>query len=60
MYEEMVATYGRAEYANKAIDEYRAAIQADPSSDLLERRASPIFTGARAEFATPWSKPRTS
>src|ERR1700761_6536601 len=29
MYEEMVATYGRAEYANKAIDEYRAAIQAD-------------------------------
>src|SRR5207302_4172143 len=31
MYEEQVATYGRSELANKAIEEYRAAIDADPS-----------------------------
>ena len=43
MYEEMVATYGRAEYANKAIDEYRAAIQADPSSDLLNTGLADLY-----------------
>jgi hypothetical protein len=32
MYEEQVATYGRSELANKAIEEYRAAIDADPTS----------------------------
>src|SRR5258708_22252904 len=31
MYEEQVATYGRSELANKAIEEYRAAIDADPT-----------------------------
>jgi tetratricopeptide (TPR) repeat protein len=43
MYEEMVATYGRAEYANKAIDEYRAAIQADPSSDYLNAGLADLY-----------------
>jgi tetratricopeptide (TPR) repeat protein len=35
MYEEQVATYGRSELANKAIEEYRAAIDADPTSAYL-------------------------
>jgi hypothetical protein len=35
MYEEMMAMYGRSDYASKAIEEYRLAIQADPSSDFL-------------------------
>lgn len=43
MYEEMVATYGRAEYANKAIDEYRAAIAADPSSDYLNAGLADLY-----------------
>jgi tetratricopeptide (TPR) repeat protein len=43
MYEEMVATYGRAEYANKAIDEYRAAIQADPSSNFLNTGLADLY-----------------
>lgn len=43
MYEEMVATYGRADYANKAIDEYRAAIAADPSSDYLNAGLADLY-----------------
>src|SRR5512136_2740468 len=35
MYEEMMAMYGRSEYATKAIEEYRLAIAADPSSEFL-------------------------
>ena len=35
MYEELVAMYGRPEYANKAIDEYRLAIENDPASEYL-------------------------
>src|SRR6201987_5915934 len=35
MYEEQVAVYGRSEMAGKAIDEYRLAIEADPSSEYL-------------------------
>ena len=35
MYEEMVAGYGRTEYANKAVEEYRLAIENDPSSEFL-------------------------
>jgi hypothetical protein len=31
MYEEQVAMYGRSELANKAIEEYRLAIEADPN-----------------------------
>src|SRR6267142_3012236 len=35
MYEEMMAMYGRSEYATKAIEEYRLAIENDPSSEYL-------------------------
>ena len=35
MYEEQVAVYGRSELANKAIEEYRQAIDADPTSEYL-------------------------
>ena len=43
MYEEMVSTYGRADYANKAIDEYRLAIQNDPSSDYLNAGLAELY-----------------
>jgi tetratricopeptide (TPR) repeat protein len=35
MYEELVAIYGRAEFANRAVEEYRLAIEADPESEFL-------------------------
>ena len=35
MYEEQVTVYGRSELANKAMEEYRLAIDADPSSEFL-------------------------
>src|SRR5206468_4699501 len=35
MYEEQVAVYGRSELANKAIEEYRIALDADPTSEYL-------------------------
>src|SRR3981081_1127259 len=35
MYAEQVTGSGRSELANKAIEEYRLAIQADPSSEFL-------------------------
>src|SRR5271169_3549988 len=35
IYEEMVSMYGRADYANRAVDEYRLAIENDPTSDYL-------------------------
>src|ERR1022692_2535497 len=34
MYEEQVATYGRSELANKAIEEYRAARSEEHTSEL--------------------------
>jgi tetratricopeptide (TPR) repeat protein len=43
MYEEMVSTYGRADYANKAIDEYRIAIDNDPSSDYLNAGLAELY-----------------
>ena len=43
MYEEMVSMYGRSDYANKAIDEYRAAIDADPSSDYLNAGLAELY-----------------
>ena len=43
MYEEMVSTYGRADYANKAIDEYRLAIENDPSSDYLNAGLAELY-----------------
>src|SRR5580704_4296004 len=35
MYEEQVTVYGRSDLANKAIQEYRLAIDADQSSEFL-------------------------
>jgi len=43
MYEELVAMYGRPEYANKAIDEYRLAIENDPSSEYLNSGLAELY-----------------
>src|SRR5205823_4777840 len=43
MYEEMVAMYGRSEYANKAIEEYRLAIENDPSSEYLNAGLAELY-----------------
>jgi tetratricopeptide (TPR) repeat protein len=43
MYEEMMAMYGRSDYASKAIEEYRLAIQADPSSDFLNAQLAELY-----------------
>jgi len=43
IYEEMVAMYGRSEYASKAIDEYRLAIENDPTSDYLNAGLAELY-----------------
>jgi len=43
MYEEMVSMYGRSDYANKAIDEYRLAIENDPNSDYLNAALAELY-----------------
>ena len=43
MYEEMMAMYGRSEYASKAIEEYRLAIQNDPSSEYLNASLAELY-----------------
>ena len=43
MYEEMVAMYGRSEYANKAIEEYRLALDNDPSSEFLNAGLAELY-----------------
>jgi len=43
MYEEQVASYGRSELANKAIEEYRAAIDADPTSAYLTSGLAELY-----------------
>ncbi len=43
MYEEMVSMYGRADYANKAIQEYRLAIDNDPNSDYLNAGLAELY-----------------
>ena len=35
MYEELVSIYQSTEFANKAIEEYKLAIESDPSSEYL-------------------------
>ncbi|MGD0929586.1 MAG: tetratricopeptide repeat protein [Candidatus Korobacteraceae bacterium] len=42
-YEEMVSMYGRSDYANKAIEEYRLAIENDPSSDYLNAGLAELY-----------------
>ena len=43
MYEEMVTAYGRSDLANKAIEEYRIAIEADPSSEFLTSGLAELY-----------------
>src|SRR5215468_657350 len=43
MYEEQVAVYGRSELATKAIEEYRLAIDADPSSEYLTSALAELY-----------------
>src|SRR5947207_9264833 len=43
MYEEQVAMYGRSDLANKAIEEYRQAIDADPTSEYLTSGLAELY-----------------
>jgi tetratricopeptide (TPR) repeat protein len=43
MYEEQVAMYGRSDLANKAIEEYRLAIDADPTSEYLTAGLAELY-----------------
>jgi tetratricopeptide (TPR) repeat protein len=43
MYEEQVTVYGRSELANKAIEEYRQAIDSDPSSEFLTSGLAELY-----------------
>ena len=43
MYEEQVAVYGRSDLASKAIEEYRAAIEADPTSEYLTAGLAELY-----------------
>ncbi len=43
MYEELVSMYGRTDYANKAIEEYRLAIDNDPASDYLNAGLAELY-----------------
>jgi tetratricopeptide (TPR) repeat protein len=43
MYEELVAIYGRPEYATKAIDEYKLAIENDPTSEYLNSGLAELY-----------------
>jgi tetratricopeptide (TPR) repeat protein len=43
IYEEMVSMYGRADYASKAVDEYRLAIENDPASDYLNAGLAELY-----------------
>src|SRR6266480_8127663 len=43
MYEEQVAVYGRSDLASKAIEEYRQAIDADPTSEYLTAGLAELY-----------------
>jgi tetratricopeptide (TPR) repeat protein len=43
MYEEQVTVYGRSDLANKAIEEYHLAIDADPSSEFLTSGLAELY-----------------
>jgi tetratricopeptide (TPR) repeat protein len=43
LYEEQVTAYGRSELANKALEEYRLAIEADPSSEFLTSSLAELY-----------------
>ena len=43
LYEEQVTAYGRSELANKAMEEYRLSIEADPSSEFLTSGLAELY-----------------
>jgi tetratricopeptide (TPR) repeat protein len=43
MYEEQVTVYGRSDLANPAIQEYRLAIEADPSAEFLTASLAELY-----------------
>src|SRR3954466_14027487 len=43
MYEEMVSVYGHSEYASKAINEYKLALQNDPGSEQLNAGLAELY-----------------
>ena len=43
MYEEMVSMYGHSEYASKAIEEYKLALQNDPGSEELNAGLAELY-----------------
>jgi len=43
MYEEMVSVYGHSEYAGKAIEEYKLALQNDPGSEELNAGLAELY-----------------
>lgn len=43
MYEELATVYGRSELVSKAIEEYRAALQADPHSEFLNSELAELY-----------------
>src|SRR6202522_1924017 len=43
LYEEQVTAYGRSELATKAMEEYRLAIEADPSSEFLTSGLAELY-----------------
>jgi len=44
MYEEEMAAYGRSDLVSKAIDEYRQAISADPTSEYLSSGLAELYS----------------
>ena len=42
-YEEMILTYGRSEFLNNAIEEYKQAIAADPTSQFLNAALAELY-----------------
>lgn len=42
-YEEMATTYGRPEYATRAIEEYKLALNADPNSPYLNAHLAELY-----------------
>jgi tetratricopeptide (TPR) repeat protein len=43
VYEELATVYGRSEFVSKAIDEYRAALAADPGSAFLNSELAELY-----------------
>ena len=43
MYEDMVASTGSTEYVSKAVDEYKAALQADPTSSYIATALAELY-----------------